>query len=75
MVQQSEMPAADPAAVLEFLGQTLPFKDLEPTVLNEISGKFTQDFYPRGTIIFEQGVSRSDSFSSRNAWRGEGPTH
>jgi len=44
MVQQNEMPAADPAVVLEFLGRTLPFKDLEPTVLKEISGKFAQDF-------------------------------
>jgi len=62
MVQQNEMPAADPAAVLEFLGRTLPFKDLESTVLKEISGKFTQDFYPRGTIILEQGVSEVTHF-------------
>ena len=62
MVQQNEMPAADPAAVLEFLGRTRPFKDLEPTVLKEISGKFTQDFYPRGTIILEQGVSQVTHF-------------
>jgi CBS domain-containing protein len=62
MAQQNEIPAADPAAVLEFLGRTRPFKDLEPTVLKEISGRFTQDFYPRGTIIFEQGVSEVSHF-------------
>ena len=62
MVQQSEIPAADSTTVLEFLGRTRPFKDLEPTVLKEILEKFTQDFYPRGTIILEQGVSEVTHF-------------
>src|SRR5208337_3850160 len=62
MVQQSEIPAADSTAVLEFLGRTRPFKDLEPVVLKEISEKFTQDFYPRGTTILEQGVSEVTHF-------------
>jgi CBS domain-containing protein len=57
MKEQNNIPAADSAAVREFLGRTRPFKDLEPSVLEDISGKFTQDFYPRGTIILEQNVS------------------
>ncbi|MCL4538522.1 MAG: DUF294 nucleotidyltransferase-like domain-containing protein [Bacteroidetes bacterium] len=62
MAQQNEIPAADPAAVLEFLQRTRPFKDLEPTLLKEISGKFIQDFYPRGTTILEQGFSEVTHF-------------
>jgi len=47
MDEQNMIPTADPAVVLELLTQTVPFKDLELAVLREISGKFTQDFYPR----------------------------
>ena len=62
MDEPNIIPAADPAVVLEFLTQTGPFKDLELSVLKEISGKFTQDFYPRGTIILEQNVSEVTHF-------------
>ncbi len=62
MEKQNEIPAADPAAVLEFLSRTRPFKDLEPSILKEVSEKVTQDFYPRGTIILEQGVSEVTHF-------------
>ncbi|MGB6064056.1 MAG: putative nucleotidyltransferase substrate binding domain-containing protein [Desulfomonilaceae bacterium] len=62
MEKQNEIPAADPAAVLEFLSRTHPFKDLELSVLKEVSAKVTQDFYPRGTIILEQGISEVTHF-------------
>ncbi len=48
MVQQNEMPAADPAAVLEFLGRTRPFKDLEPTVSERDLGKIYPGFLSEG---------------------------
>ncbi len=62
MDEQNTIPAADPAVVLEFLTQTGPFKDLGLSVLREISRKFTQDFYTRGTIILEQNVSEVTHF-------------
>ncbi|MBM3299706.1 MAG: CBS domain-containing protein, partial [Deltaproteobacteria bacterium] len=62
MAKRDEIPAADPAVVQEFLSHTRPFKDLDPSVLKEVSGKFTQDFYPRGTIILKQGVSEVTHF-------------
>ena len=62
MAKQEKMPPADPVVVLAFLEQTRPFKDLEPKVLKKISKEFTQDFYPRGTTIYEQGVSEVTHF-------------
>jgi CBS domain-containing protein len=53
---------ADPEAVLDYLKKTIPFRDLDDEVLRDIAGKFTQDFYPKGTLILEQGVSEVDSF-------------
>ncbi len=53
---------ADKEAVLEFLKHAMPFRDLEESILKEYAPRFTQDFYEKGTIILEQGVSNVKSF-------------
>lgn len=48
---------ADPEAALEYLKNTMPFRDLDDETLKGLAGKFTQDFYEKETTILEQGVS------------------
>ncbi|MEW6140273.1 MAG: putative nucleotidyltransferase substrate binding domain-containing protein [Thermodesulfobacteriota bacterium] len=62
MAKKEEIPAADPGVVREFLSHTRPFKDLDPSVLTELSERFTQDFYPRGTVILKQAESEVTHF-------------
>jgi CBS domain-containing protein len=62
MAKKEDIPAPEPQAVLAFLNQTRPFKDLDPALIKDISTKITQDFYPRGTIVLEQGVSEVTHF-------------
>lgn len=57
MVQGNEVHTADPAAVLEFLRKTLPFNELDDGVLWDVAKKCTEDFYPKGTLIFQQDVT------------------
>ena len=57
MVQDNEVHTADPAAVLEFLRKTLPFNELDDGVLWDVAKKCTEDFYPKGTLIFQQDVT------------------
>ncbi len=54
MVTNNEGHRADPEVVLEFLKETLPFKDLEIAVLADLSRRFIYDFFPKGTLVFEQ---------------------
>ncbi len=60
MSNTNDVHVADPEAVLDFLGNIIPFRDLDPAVLQEIAGKFRQDFYTKGSILLEQGVSVVD---------------
>lgn len=62
MSERSEIPKADASTVLDFLSRTRPFKDLDSTSLQEVSEKFSQDFYSRGTVILTQGESEVTHF-------------
>ncbi len=42
------------AVVLDFLNDTLPFKDLDRDVLRRFTADCTIDFFPKGTLIFQQ---------------------
>lgn len=57
MAQTSDIHAADPEAVLQFLRSTLPFKELDEETLKGLSRRCTQDFFPKGTIVLQQDVS------------------
>ncbi len=62
MAEKNGAHNVDPEAVLSFLGKTMPFSELDASVLQEITGKFTQDFYEKGTVILRQGVSDVSHF-------------
>ncbi len=57
MAQASDVHAADPNAVLEFLRKTLPFNELDDATLEEVAHRCTIDFFPKDTLIFEQDVT------------------
>ncbi len=44
-------------AVLGFLRETMPFKDLEPGKLREMASQCLIDFFPAGSLIFQQDVT------------------
>lgn len=46
-----------PEVVLDFLKNTLPFKELEHNTLYEFSRQCLIDFYPKNTLIFQQDVT------------------
>jgi len=43
--------------LVEFLAQTLPFKELDRTILGDLSNRCVIDYYLKGTMIFEQDVT------------------
>lgn len=57
MVQDNDVHIADPAAVLEFLQKTMPFKELDGALQEELATKFILDFFPKGSLIFQQDVT------------------
>ncbi len=46
--------APSPQVVVEFLAGTLPFNDLPSEELERIARRVRLDFFPKGTLIFEQ---------------------
>ncbi|MEN8257644.1 MAG: putative nucleotidyltransferase substrate binding domain-containing protein [Thermodesulfobacteriota bacterium] len=46
-----------PEMVLDFLENTLPFKELGHDTLRELSGQCIIDFYPKNTLIFQQDIT------------------
>jgi len=46
-----------PEVVIDFLRQTLPFKELDLPLLQEIAARTLIDFFPKGTLIFRQGAT------------------
>lgn len=52
--------AVAPDMLLQFLRKTLPFKDLDAYSIDFLSRQWAVDFFPRGTIIFEQDVTEVD---------------
>jgi CBS domain-containing protein len=57
MAPTDDAHAADPSSVKAFLRSVRPFCDLDDAVLEDLSEKFTIDFYPKGTLILEQDVT------------------
>jgi CBS domain-containing protein len=49
--------AVAPGVITNFLKRTLPFGELDPEVLHEIARAWIIDYYPKGTLILDQGVS------------------
>ncbi|MBI4964300.1 MAG: cyclic nucleotide-binding/CBS domain-containing protein [Desulfomonile tiedjei] len=43
--------------LLQFLGKTLPFKDLDSPSLERLATRWVIDYFPKGSLIFEQGVT------------------
>ena len=54
--------AAPPAQVIAFLRQTLPFNTLSSGYLEELARQCLIDFFPKGTLVFEQGVTEVTHF-------------
>ena len=50
------------SVVLEFLGNKLPFSELDPSHLKKFSQRATIDFFPKGTLILRQGESEVTHF-------------
>ena len=58
MGDKNSRPHMVPAAVVvEFLKKSLPFHSLSEEVLRELAGRCQIDFFPQGTLLFQQGVS------------------
>ena len=49
-----------PEEVISFLKKTLPFNDLDRQKLVAIAGRCLIDFFPKGTLIFEQTLTDVD---------------
>lgn len=49
--------AVAPRVVVEFLAGTLPFNELDRTTLEDLAQQWEIDYYPKGTLIFRQGVT------------------
>lgn len=55
--QAIEKQQVAPEIVLDFLANTLPFKELEEDTLRELSRQCIIDFYPKDTLIFQQDIT------------------
>lgn len=62
MIRKSGRFAVTPSVVLQLLRNTLPFSDLDKGILEDLAGKCLIDFFPRGTLIFEQDVTEVSYF-------------
>lgn len=51
----------DPEMVLDFLENTLPFSELEDGERRQLAKSCCIDFQPKGTLLFEQGVTQVKS--------------
>lgn len=61
MAQGNNVHAVDPNAVIEFLRITLPFNELDDETLKTVAESCTIDFFPRGTLVFQQDVTEVTS--------------
>ncbi len=55
--QANEKQQVAPEMVLDFLTNTLPFKELAEETLQQLSQQCIIDFYPKDTLIFQQDVT------------------
>ncbi len=49
--------AVAPKVVVEFLARTLPFNELDSSTLEDLAQQWDIEYYPKGTLIFQQGVT------------------
>jgi CBS domain-containing protein len=61
MAQGNDVHAVDANAVVEFLRITLPFNELDNATLQMVAESCTIDFFPRGTLVFQQDVTEVTS--------------
>ena len=59
-MRPSDPSPAPPEMVVEFLGNTLPFSELDLPTLRWLARDCTVDFQPKGTKLFSQGVTEVD---------------
>jgi CBS domain-containing protein len=57
-----DAPGHDPAAVTEFLKNTVPFTALEGETLKDLVQRFSRVSFPGGTVVFRQDVDDVDHF-------------
>jgi len=62
MTQSSDVHAVAPETVMDFLGSTMPFRELDIPSLRQLAGKCTVDFFPKGTMIFRQDQTEVNHF-------------
>lgn len=49
--------AVAPRVVVDFLARTLPFNELDRTTLEDLAQQWEIEYYPKGSLIFRQGVT------------------
>ncbi len=57
---KKDVHSVSPKVVVDFLKKTLPFNELDDDVLHWLSKRVTVDFYPKGTVLFEQDRTEVD---------------
>jgi CBS domain-containing protein len=57
MAVNIEAKQADREAALEFLRSQLPFRELDPSTIGALAEEFRMDFFPKDTLVLEQGTS------------------
>jgi CBS domain-containing protein len=62
MTRSSDVHAVAPETVLDFLGRTMPFHELDVPTLRQLAGQCSVDFFPKGTMIFRQDRTKVDHF-------------
>lgn len=62
MTKNSDTHVAEPEVVLDFLGKTRPFHELDLPTLRQLARKCTVDFFPRGTLVFRQDQTEVNHF-------------
>ncbi|HIJ78945.1 MAG TPA: cyclic nucleotide-binding/CBS domain-containing protein [Deltaproteobacteria bacterium] len=62
MTSNNDKHMVAPDVVLDFLKKSLPFKELEPQVLESLAGRCLIDFFPKATVVFKQGETEVSHF-------------
>ncbi len=62
MVTDAHNPSVDPGLVMEFLAGTVPFNELDPEKLRELSQRFKVKFFPGQTTVFRQDIDDVNHF-------------
>ena len=62
MIIQTGVQAAPPEIVLDFLKNSLPFNELDSSTLQKLAKQCVIEFYPKGTLVFQQEVTEVSHF-------------